>query len=73
MVGQLKAKDSALGCTKRAPHTGQTISSLSVALPRGERGRQVLDPVHVRPLGLGQAPVTGAPARWARGPGAATA
>ena len=28
---ELKAKDSALGCTKRAPHTGQMISSLSVA------------------------------------------
>ena len=27
-----KAKDSALGCSKRAPHTGQVISSLSVAI-----------------------------------------
>jgi len=28
----LNAKDSALGCSNRAPHTGQTISSLSVSI-----------------------------------------
>jgi hypothetical protein len=33
----LKAKDSALGWVKRAPHTGQVISSLCVAIDGATR------------------------------------